>query len=99
MGLKDIQTQIITQAPSPVTGQLVGYIAASFRVYDISNPSAPVEDGSIPLTVTIVGLDAVHLLDPTIVFVTDGSLSTNLLYAVDVSNMMAPVVAGQLEIS
>lgn len=99
MNLRHQQTQFLTQAPDPVTGQLLGFIAGSFRVFTIMTDGSASETSSTPLNMTIVGLDALNSEDDTIVFVTDGSISTNLLYAVNVSNPAAPAIVGQLEIS
>lgn len=98
MALKDIQTQIITQFPSPVTGQLLGFIAASLRVFDVTSSTAPSQIGSVAMTLTP---DATILISPnsaTVLFITDGSSLTNRLYSVSIASLTVPVILQTLSV-
>ncbi len=59
----------------------------SFRIIDISNPSAPVETGSLPLPFVPTGL---HVFPPYTYIAVD-----NALLIVDVSNPRSPRTVGQ----
>ncbi len=96
MALKDIQTQIITQFPDAVTGQIVGFIAASLRVYDATNPTSVSLLGSVAMTLRPDATIIVSSVDSNVLFITDGSSITNILYSVSVTDFMAPTILDSL---
>lgn len=97
MALKDLQTQIITQAPDVVTGQIVGFIAASFRVWEwTTGPGTPMQINQIFMDLT--KRDAIAIKDATLLFVCDGGVG-NFLFSVDTSNPLAPAILDSVDLS
>lgn len=93
MALKDIQTQILTQAPG-AGGTLIDYIAASLRVYDTTKPSAIAQIGGVAVS---LGPQCAVVLssDGRTVFIVNG-LSFGILYSVSVVEPSSPVVLDSL---
>lgn len=93
MSLKTLQTRILTQ----YAGSLV-FLAVSVRVWDVTRPDIPVQIGSVQAPLTADATMQVSPIDPHVVFVTDGSSSTNRLFAVSVLEPRSPRVISRITI-
>lgn len=98
MALKDQETQFITQFPNVVTGQITGFIAASFRVWSWQFGAANTPVELVAIAMNCANQDAIIVKTAALCFVCDGGFA-NFLYAVDTSNAALPVILSHVDLS